>query len=163
MRNYVRGQNDLRTVDLDLNTAVRDAAGILWHHIHKHTGKFRLELGEELPPVRGNRQQLEQVVVNLVMNALLALPGRDCEVTVSTRFDSPSSRVVLTVRDEGAGMESEVLKKLTEPFFTTRINEGGTGLGLYISSSIIRDHGGVMDFSSAPGKGTTVTVSFPSA
>lgn len=67
----------------------------------------------------------------------------------------------LSVEDQGSGMSEEVLARLTEPFFTMRIEQGGTGLGLYISSSIVKEHGGSLEFESRPGKGTRVTMRLP--
>lgn len=71
--------------------------------------------------------------------------------------------VTVSVTDEGYGMNKKVLRQLTEPFFSTKIDKGGTGLGLYISSSIIKEHGGLFLFDSTPGKGTTATLRLPVA
>jgi signal transduction histidine kinase len=69
--------------------------------------------------------------------------------------------VEIKVRDEGVGMPVELLDRLTEPFLTTRRDSGGTGLGLFISQAIVKDHHGTMEFDSKPGKGTTVTIRLP--
>ena len=92
------------------------------------------------------------------MNALQALPERDRSIRVSTALADDGEHVTLTVADEGAGMPPEVLEKLTEPFFTTRADSGGTGLGLYISNGILRENEGTLAIASHPGVGTTATV-----
>ncbi|HEO70628.1 MAG TPA: HAMP domain-containing histidine kinase, partial [Candidatus Hydrogenedentes bacterium] len=133
-----------------LNTMVRGS-----------TRHFRAEYGEDLPPLRGDYQRLEQVVINLVQNACQALPDPEAAITLSTRYDAEENAVVLEVADEGCGIPSESLPHVTDPFFTTKRASGGTGLGLSIASSIVMEHGGRMTFDSAPGKGTRVSVTLP--
>ncbi|HJV67059.1 MAG TPA: PAS domain S-box protein [Geomonas sp.] len=159
MKNCVREDRSGLHGSIDLNKLVESASAMLWHHIHRHTDHFQVELQEGLPAARGNAQQIEQVIINLLVNALQALPDRGRGVFVSTSHEASSGAVLVTVRDEGAGIDEGDLQRLREPFFTTR--EGGTGLGLYISSAIIKEHGGSLDFRSEAGKGTTVTVEIP--
>lgn len=149
--------------ELDVNRAVLAAVSILSSQIMKHTDKFEVSTAEGLPAVRGSSQKIEQVLINLVINALHALPDRSRGVHVGSFHDKEKGEVVIEVRDEGAGMSREVLERITEPFFTTRGDAGGTGLGLSISYSIIREHRGSMDFESEPGKGTTVSIRLPAA
>jgi polar amino acid transport system substrate-binding protein len=82
-------------------------------------------------------------------------------VTVATAFDVGERRVVIEVRDEGVGIAPEHLRRLCDPFFTTKQESGGTGLGLAITSSLVRVHGGRLTFTSELGKGTRVLVTFP--
>ena len=91
----------------------------------------------DVPPVKGNPQQIEQVIVNLVGNALEALPDSSRGIAVSTRWEADARCVVLEVRDEGTGIAPEYLARLCDPFFTTKSGSGGTGLGLAISLSLI--------------------------
>jgi PAS domain S-box-containing protein len=163
MRSLVTNGKGRVVTSVDVNAMIRSATDILWHHIRNHTDSFRMELAEGLPPARGSRQQFEQVVINLIMNALQALPDRSRGVTVETSCNDAAGTIAVTVRDEGKGMEREVIEHLTEPFFTTRIDEGGTGLGLYISSSILKEHGGSLLFESEPGKGTNAVMCLPVA
>lgn len=149
--------------ELDVNRAVLAAVSILGSLIMKHTDRFEVSTSEGLPAVRGSSQKVEQVLINLILNALNALPERSKGVRVGTRHDREKGEVVIEVRDEGAGMSKEVLERITEPFFTTRGDSGGTGLGLSISYSIIREHKGSMDFESEPGRGTTVSIRLPAA
>jgi len=120
---------------------------------------------EVAPRVRGNFQQLEQVLVNVLQNAAHALPetGEDAGIHVETVYSPGAKSVLISIRDEGKGIPAEDLPKICDPFFTTRRNEGGTGLGLSVSSHIVREHGGHLGFESTPGEGTTVTVTLPIA
>ncbi len=146
---------------VEVNRSVENAASILWHHIQRHTDNCRLELGKDLPAVQGSQQQIDQVVINLVMNALQSLPDKNSGVLIRTWCEPQRETVNLSVEDQGSGMSEEVLARLTEPFFTMRIEKGGTGLGLYISSSIVKEHGGSLEFESRPGIGTRVTMCLP--
>ena len=161
MRNFVRKEETGEYAAIDVNRSIESAASLLWHHIHRFTDSFGMDLQAGLPPANGNAQQVEQVIINLIMNALQALPGKECGVQVTSSLSSDSGSIVIAVIDEGHGMKAKVRKHLTEPFFSTRIGQGGTGLGLYISSSIIKEHQGSLCFESAPGKGTTATIRLP--
>ena len=145
-----------------LNDAVQRALRLLAHSTRTRTCRFEVTLARDMPVVDGDVQQVEQVVVNLVMNALEALPDRERGVWVTTAFD-PGERaaVVLEVRDEGVGIPPEHLSRLCDPFFTTKGESGGTGLGLAITASLVRGHGGRLTFSSEPGRGTCAVVRLP--
>jgi signal transduction histidine kinase len=147
----------------DLNTIVSMAATILNSQIKHSCRNFNLVLDETVPTVRGNPQQLEQVVINLILNAIQSLPTRERKVTVSTSFDRDNGFVLIMVDDEGAGMPPDVKERIGEPFFTTKIDRGGTGLGLAISAFIIKEHQGLLEFESEPDNGTTVRVKLPVA
>lgn len=163
MRDFVRQEKASHEGVIEINRVIDSATTILWHHIHKHTDAFSLQLQEPIPPARGSSQQIEQVIINLLTNALQALPDKSRGVTVETAADPEQGDIVISVRDEGVGMSATVLARLTEPFYTTRSDAGGTGLGLYISANIIREHHGTLSFSSEPGKGTLATIRLPMA
>jgi signal transduction histidine kinase len=124
-------------------------------------------LSEPLPTVLGNRGKLQQVLVNLVLNAKDALQEKSAgRVHISTA--SANGRVQLTVEDNGTGMSAEVLRKIYDPFFTTRSNprEGhrkGTGLGLAVTYGIVQEHSGTIEVSSNVGQGTVFRLELPSA
>jgi polar amino acid transport system substrate-binding protein len=101
------------------------------------------------------------VVINLIVNACQALPDQSRAISLSTWFDEKLRHSVIEVRDEGEGIEPNMLPHITEPFFTTRRNEGGTGLGLSVSARIVREHGGRLEFISEPGRETTVRLALP--
>lgn len=162
LKDFARQDSSTMNAHFDLNRAVTLAVSILGSQIRKCTDNFQLDLAENLPLIRGSMQQIEQVVINLVINALQALPTRGEAVRVST-FYGGDGFVTMVVRDEGIGISPEAGERIIEPFFTTKLNQGGTGLGLSISHSIIKDHGGKMTYESRPGEGTTFTVNFPVA
>jgi signal transduction histidine kinase len=103
---------------------------------------------------------LEQVVINIVKNACQALPSVDKAVTIST--SSLENTVVITVADEGKGMDEELVKNIFTPFYTTKGKEG-TGLGLPICNNIVKNHGGRIEVKSKVGEGTVVSVVIPAA
>lgn len=147
---------------VDLNTVARKAVALVEHMITKSTEAFQTDLSPQLPAISGHSQRLEQVAMNLLVNACQALPDRKCSITVATGFRSEEDLVWLEIRDTGTGMSPQVLRRITDPFFTTKRDSGGTGLGLSISDTIVRDHGGRLTFTSIAGQGTTVSMAFPS-
>ena len=163
LKDFARDNPSAMRDDVDLNEVVQKAVGLATNLINKSTRHFTLACHPDLPPLLGSAQRIEQVVINLVVNACQALPGMDRAVNLSTGFDAADNQVTLQVRDEGEGIDPEVLNRITDPFFTTRRESGGTGLGLAISNRIVLDHGGRMTFESSPDRGTTVTVVFPLA
>lgn len=148
-------------VKFSVNDAIEDALSLLGNQIVKFTSNFHIDTAKEIPLVRGSRQQIEQVIINLIMNALQALPGRESAVLVSTSFDEGDRCVTIEVRDDGSGIEEDVLKNMMEPFYSTRLDSGGTGLGLFISKSIIDEHKGTLEFETEIGRGTTATIRLP--
>ena len=161
LKNFARPDGTGMDGKVDIRQTIRNARAILSRQIEKYTGKLRVTIENKLPPVKGNSQQIEQVIVNLIMNSLQALPNKNCGVWISASVSKKSGFVLISVKDEGVGMTHDVIDRATEPFFTTRLDRGGTGLGLSISYSIIKEHGGSLEFESEPGKGTTVTVQLP--
>jgi signal transduction histidine kinase len=148
---------------IDLNEVVQTALRLVDSTIRKSTAHLVTEFATALPCFLGNEQRIEQVVVNLVLNACQALPDREHGIKVVTRQGIYPPRLELQVRDEGSGIAPEHLSRLTDPFFTTKRESGGTGLGLSVSAGIIKEHGGSISFDSTPGKGTCVTLTFPVA
>jgi PAS domain S-box-containing protein len=161
LRDYAREQPAESDEPVDLNAVLRSVEVLTGHMIRKNTDRFEITYCDALPMTRGSVQRIEQVVVNLLQNACQALTGRDCAIRVSTAHDRRARQVTLTVEDEGAGIPDEDLPRLADPFFTTRRESGGAGLGLAIASSIVSEHGGTIRFEPGPGRGTRVTVALP--
>jgi len=160
MKQYTSRMNKGHTEKVAINDVVLAGVEMVREQIGKRTDAFSMDLGENLPLVNGNGRALEEVITNLVSNALQSLAVRTKRVSITTRHDQ-NKFVVCEVRDEGAGMTPEVLRQATNPFFTTKQNSGGMGLGLSISQSIINNHQGSIDFESRPGQGTVATVRLP--
>ncbi len=146
---------------VDLNNVVSNTLRIMRLAIDKATDSFAVEYAADLPKVLGNARQLEQVVVNLLSNACHALREQSESLVVAVSSLAESQEVCLRVWDEGCGIEEEIIPHITDPFFTTKRESGGTGLGLSVSSRIIEDHDGRIYFESTPGYGTSVTVLLP--
>ena len=161
LKDFARSDEGSIRVPVDVNESARKAVRLVDAAIRKATDHFGLKLAEGLPRVLGNSQRIEQVLINLVINACQALPDRSKAIEVATRHDRHSDMVVLTVRDEGTGIAEEHLSRLTDPFFTTKRESGGTGLGLSVSAGIVKELGGRLGFSSTRGLGSIVTMSLP--
>ncbi len=149
-----------------VNETMRYAARLLRHSIAVGTERFVLELDEALPSVRVDRLKLTQVIVNLMENAIQALPEARGSVVARSRGDTgPGGRreVVVEIIDDGVGMPPEILGSVFDPFFTTKRERGGTGLGLAVSSGIVQEAGGSIQLRSEPGRGTTAVVRLPAA
>jgi signal transduction histidine kinase len=146
---------------VDIESVVSSAISLTGNMIHKSTRNFKAVYEKNLPNVMGNFQNLEQVIINLVQNACQALENPGGGVFITVTYDRKNREIVVGVKDEGSGIPGKDLKYITEPFFTSRRSSGGTGLGLYMSSKIISDHGGTIRFFSTPGEGTTVEVRLP--
>ncbi len=161
MKHFARQENFRLDDRFDLNQVVQNALAMINNQIRLYTNHFHTRMAEALPLIPGNAQMIEQVIINLVMNALQALTHRQQAVELTTTLDNRNQWVILTITDEGSGMSADVLSRITEPFFTTRQDSGGTGLGLSISYSIIDEHGGTLEFTSTPGRGTTAILCLP--
>jgi two-component system, NtrC family, sensor kinase len=143
---------------LDVNKVLLDVLSLIEHQLTTSNIKVRRELAAQLPPVRGNENRLQQVFFNLILNARDAMP-RGGWLTLMTHADDEA--VVIEVKDTGEGIRREDIKRIYDPFFTTKGMGRGTGLGLAVSYGIVQEHGGAIFVDSAPGKGTTFTVTLP--
>jgi len=161
LKNYSRQDAPGLENTVYINSAVKHSLTLVNNQIKKSTQDFKVSYCKGLPQIKGNFQQIEQVIINLVQNACEALTDRDQTLSIKTGMDEQTGSVVLTIKDQGEGIVKENLDHVTDPFFTTKRNCGGTGLGLSISEKIIKEHRGRIIFSSVPDQGTTVTVMFP--
>ena len=128
-------------VPIAINDVVEDAIALIGREIERQSGSLTRCFAKELPPILGDRVQLQQVLINLIINGLqsMASVNGKRQLTVQSRVD-PEGNVVVAVKDSGAGIREDNLPRLFEPFFTTR--SSGMGMGLAISSSILEAHGG---------------------
>ncbi|MGC3999157.1 MAG: ATP-binding protein [Anaeromyxobacter sp.] len=143
----------------DLNAALQKALFLIRQQ-HRDDGiAVRTELCPDLPPVRGDASQLEQVFLNICLNACQAMAGAGGTLAVRSRADGEV--LMVEVEDSGPGIPAEVRKQVFSPFFTTK--RQGTGLGLAISARIVAEHGGHIGYRCPPEGGTVFTVSLPQA
>jgi polar amino acid transport system substrate-binding protein len=146
---------------VDINSAVKKSTTLVATMIKKASSEFHAHYAEHLPTFCGNAQRIEQVIINLLVNACQAMAEKRHLLRVTTGYDASSHCVYVEVEDGGCGMEPEIISRITDPFFTSKRDSGGTGLGLSISDTIIREHGGRLEFRSAPGAGTVATMWIP--
>lgn len=161
LKDFARRDDVAEKQRVDFNAIVETALRLVEPTIRKATNHLQNDYAQEIPPILGNSQRIEQVVVNLILNACQALPDPERGVFITTRYNRATASAILSVRDEGVGIDPENLSRLTDPFFTTKRESGGTGLGLSVSDGIVKEHGGQLHFRSSPGSGTTVTLSLP--
>jgi len=145
--------------DLDIGQVLLDTIHISENQIAVNNIKLEVDVASELPVVRGNRQALQQVFINLLTNAVHAMPSGGELSVRAVRQDH--RKVTITVRDTGCGISNEHLPFIFDPFFTTKDVGKGTGLGLSVSYGIVKKHGGRISVDSTPGKGSTFTVDLP--
>jgi PAS domain S-box-containing protein len=163
IQKFARLRPDEPFVTMDLNQVVRDSLAITrprWEEKKVKGGvplQLELELGP-VPVVMGRPAELNEVITNLVLNAIDAMP-KGGTLRIRTRLGD-HRHAVITVADTGMGMSEEVRKKVFDPFFTTK-GEEGTGLGLSVSHSIVERHGGDLKVDSRTGEGTTFTITLP--
>ncbi len=143
---------------VDVNKALVDVLSLVEHQLEGSRIRVRRELAGDLPFVRGNENRLQQVFFNLVLNARDAMPSGGW-LTLRTSADADT--VVVEIADTGTGIRREHIRRIYDPFFTTKGIGKGTGLGLSVSYGIVQEHGGAIFVESAPGQGTTFQVALP--
>jgi two-component system NtrC family sensor kinase len=147
-------------VEIDLNRVIRETVSLVDHQFQKSGVTIRLSLNEDLPSVRGNSGKLQQVFLNLFINARDAMPAGGV-LAITTRTDGATARV--DVDDTGQGISPEHLARIYDPFFTTKGAKKGTGLGLSVSYGIVQEHKGTIEADSIVGRGTKFRLEFPVA
>ncbi len=162
LKDFSRPPGSEATQQIDMNQVVNKSVELVKSILKDRTARLVIRYGEHLPRIQGDFQKLQQVLVNLLVNAGQALENDNETIYVSTFADRENGVVGVEVKDTGPGVPQDLLGKLTDPFFTTRRDEGGTGLGLSISQKIVNEHNGSLIFSSEPGKGFTAKVLIPS-
>ncbi|MDD5722494.1 MAG: ATP-binding protein [Syntrophales bacterium] len=165
MKDFVR-KSDVKGKRIDINNPIRDIFKILGQQLKVHEIEVDLTLAEGLPPILADHNRLEQVFMNLVVNARDALDesGQHGEgdakmLRISSFLEK--GLVIVTVSDNGTGMSEDVKNKVFEPFFTTKKPGEGTGLGMSISYGIVTGYGGTIAVDSEAGVGTTFRLTFP--
>ena len=159
LKGFARGSRGM--VPIDLNEVLSSTIRIFGSRARRSTERLDLDLAPGLPLVRGEAGRLQQLILNLLDNACQALESPSEAILLTTAYVSETDEVVLAVEDEGRGMGGHSPERLAEPFFTTRRESGGTGLGLHIVSSIAKELGGRLRFLPRQGKGTRVELRLP--
>lgn len=161
LKDYARQEDVDMNQTVDLNHVVKNAVRLTRNLIDGKTDHFSLAYGSSLPMVRGNRQKLEQVVINLIQNACQAISDREQRLEITTFLQPDPNCLCVQVKDQGEGIPENLLTRIMDPFFTTRRGQGGTGLGLAVCLNIVTTHEGKIKVTSKPGQGSVFTVSLP--
>ena len=156
LNSFARKEDNTKTSLVDINKVIQDSIKIAWNNI-KHTCEVVVEADESLPPIMGHKGELQQVFINLLVNASHAIEDNGI-ITIKSWHQGT---VNVSVTDNGAGMTVNTQKKLFEPFYTTKPEGKGTGLGLSVSYAIIEHHRGKISVDSELGKGTRFDLRFP--
>src|SRR5690606_38151972 len=158
LRRFSR-QERQEAMDIDLEECLETALKIGWNEI-KSKAVVQKNLVHPLPVVKGHPNQITQVLINLVVNAAQAIPGRG---VIRVGIAPADGKAVITVQDSGHGIAAADLAKMFTPFFTTKSSGEGTGLGLYVSRGIIEAHGGTIRAENSPEGGALFTIELPQA
>jgi polar amino acid transport system substrate-binding protein len=160
LRNFARKNEGLLDDNIDINSIVYNCLRLIENQIRR-SAEVKLNLAQSIPLFKGNFQKLEQVLVNMIINASQAVDNQQGTITIKTEYNEKTNEMILSIKDNGTGIDESALKYIFDPFFTTKRDRGGTGLGLSISYGIIKEHNGRIEVESKKGKGTTFTIFIP--
>jgi len=158
LKKFAKRDEGLLNETVDINLITEACLRLVDNHVRR-TADVKVNLDPDLPVIVGNSQKLQQVIVNILINASQAIEKPRGTIHVMSRFND--TQVILEIGDDGAGMDEKTTKLMFDPFFTTKRRQGGTGLGLSIVYGIIKEHKGSIAVDSKPGVGTTFTISIP--
>jgi PAS domain S-box-containing protein len=162
LKDYVRLHEVLDFIPVQVNDVVKKALTMVESQIKRYGSKRVLKLADTLPEIPGYFHKLEQVLVNLLVNATDAVATKDDgKISITTRYLVRLATVLIEIEDNGEGMEPLTIDRIFEPFFTTRLGTGGTGLGLSVSHSLVKEHNGNIGILSQKGVGSRFTVFLP--
>jgi signal transduction histidine kinase len=164
LRTYSLGDREKQLMAFDINRVAENSVAIVRAHGKMEGITINTIFAPDLPAAFGNPFQLEQVVINLLLNAIQALSANDDKIiTLSTEKSGNSGELLLVVSDNGPGITSANLPHIFEPFFSTRIDKGGSGLGLYISDFIVKEQNGTLEIVNNESGGCRAVVTLPAA
>ncbi len=161
LKGFSRKSNPAEKWDLEVNKAVRNAVRLASATIKKSRATMHMNLASDLPILHANLQNLEQVVLNLIINALESIDHDHGKVRITTRFNERDKDIIIEVSDNGRGVNPKVAEKIFDPFVTDRQASGGTGLGLSVTYNLVKAHDGDITFKTLPGQGTTFFITLP--
>ncbi len=161
LKNFSKQSNVAEKSMVQVNAAVKNAMRLAQTTLRKSGIRIQLNLDEDLPLIEGNLQSIEQIIINIIINAIQAIDHSDGIIRIATVFQRKDARVGLQIIDNGRGVSEAIADKLFLPFVTDKQAEGGTGLGLSVTYGLVQSHGGEISFETQKGRGTTFTVLFP--
>ena len=161
LKNFSKQSNVAQKSMVQVNLAVQNAMRLAQTTLRKSGVRIQLDLDENLPLIAGNLQSIEQIIINIIINAIQAIDHSGGIIRVNTGFQGKDARIYLQIADNGGGISPAIADKLFLPFVTDKQAQGGTGLGLSVTFGLVQAHGGDISFETREGKGTTFTVSLP--
>jgi len=162
LREFSRKKDKKEHVWLDIRQVIEKAVAMCRGKIEKMVKSFELNIPESLPPILADLETLEQILVNILINAAQAADKEDSRVRLSVKLgNSWRDHLIIEVSDNGCGMDEETKAKIYDPFFTTKGPEEGTGLGLYVCRNLIEGLGGRIEVESEPGQGSSFHIILP--
>ena len=161
LKNFSRQSNVAEENELQVNTAVKNALRLAQTTLRKAGVALTHQLTENLPLIEGNLQNIEQIILNIIINAIQSIDHDQGKVEITTGFQIKDGRIYIRIRDNGKGISPEISDKIFLPFVTDKHADGGTGLGLSVTYSLIKAHDGEISFESEEGQGTVFNVYLP--
>lgn len=159
---FARMEDTKKQVWVDIKSIIEKSIGICESQIKKRIKYLNISIQEDLPKIFTNSKAIEQVLINLLVNAAQAADKEDSRVKLDVSMDKTSqTNLIIEVEDNGCGIDEKARNRLFDPFFTTKSPAEGTGLGLYISNNLIEALGGRIEVESEPGKGSMFRVILP--
>ncbi|MCP4727523.1 MAG: PAS domain S-box protein, partial [bacterium] len=162
LKDYTRKEDSGFDKQVRIKEVIEKSMVIVGAQARRVVSSVKLNIDDDLPQMTGNPQKLEQVLTNLIMNSTNAVPEKSKgKLMITAKHCRHLNAVLIEIEDNGIGIAPENMDRVSEPFFTTRRDKGGTGLGLSVSYNIIKEHGGNLDIFSRTGIGTRMTVHLP--
>jgi signal transduction histidine kinase len=161
LKNFSKQSNVAEKAPMQVNTAVKNAMRLAQSTLRESSVNIHLKLTEDLPCIEGNLQSIEQVILNIIINAVQGIDHQHGKIEISTGFQLKDGRVYINIKDNGKGISSSIADRIFIPFVTDKQSEGGTGLGLSVTYSLVKSHQGEISFETRPNEGTSFTVYLP--
>ncbi len=161
LKNFSKQSNVAEKAPLQVNSAVNNAMRLAKTTLRTSSVQVNLNLADNLPRIEGNLQSIEQIILNILINAVQAIDHKRGEIEITTGFQVKDGRVFIKIEDNGQGISAAIADKIFLPFVTDKHNEGGTGLGLSVTYSLVKAHQGEISFDTRSGQGTSFTVYLP--
>jgi signal transduction histidine kinase len=161
LKNYSRQSNVAEKVSLQVNSAVKNALRLAQSTLRKSDVDIKLKLADDLPDIEGNLQSIEQIILNITINAIHALNHDRGEIEITTGLRIKDGMVYIRITDNGRGISPAIADKIFLPFVTDKQSEGGTGLGLSVTYSLVKAHDGEIDFETSRDRGTSFNIYLP--
>jgi signal transduction histidine kinase/ActR/RegA family two-component response regulator len=161
LKNYSRQSNVAEKVPLQVNSAVKNALRLAQTTLRASDVKIKLNLADDLPDIEGNLQSIEQIILNIIINAVHAVDHNRGKIEITTGLRIKDGMIYIRITDNGRGISPTISDKIFLPFVTDKQSEGGTGLGLSVTYSLVKAHDGKIDFETRLDRGTSFNVYLP--